>query len=296
MKLMKKILVLLLSLTLLCGCGADAQSGSEIAATTLPVYTFASALCQGTDLTVTRLVTESVSCLHDYSLNVNQMKVIESARMVILSGAGLEDFMSDALSGAAQVVDCSAQVPLLDGGHSHEEADPGHDAHDHEHDPHIWLSPANGRRMAQTICEALCAQYPNSRDTFQSNMEALDQKFDQLEAYAADQLRDLSSREIITFHDGFAYMAQAFDLTILRSIEEESGSEASADELREIIQLVREHQIRAVFTEANGSSSAASVISAETGVPVFTLTTGMSGEDYFDSMYQNIDTLKEALQ
>ena len=41
-------------------------------------------------------------------------------------------------------------------------------------------------------------------------------------------LESLSCRELITFHDGFSYFADAFDLTILRAMEEEAGSEASA--------------------------------------------------------------------
>ena len=298
MKLVQKILALVLMCAMLAGCGAAGGSSSaQIAATTLPVYSFASALCEGTDLTVTRLVTESVSCLHDYSLSVDQMRAIEGAEMVIISGAGLEDFMSDALKSANTVVDCSVNVPLLEGGHHHhEEADADHDSHDHEHDPHIWLAPANARLMAQTICDTLTEQYPAFADTFRSNMETLNQKFDELDTYATENLRDLSCREIITFHDGFSYLAHAYDLEILRSIEEESGSEASADELFEIIDLVNEHHLKAIFTEANGSTSAASIISSETGVPVYNLTMCMSGDDYFSSMYQNIDTLKEALQ
>ena len=299
MKHFTKLICARLACMLLAGCGAPAEQGTQIAATTLPVYTFASTLCEGTGLSVQRLVTESVSCLHDYSLNVNQMKVIEGSEMVILSGAGLEDFMHDALEKAAYVVDSSVHVPLLEGGHHHEEDAHVHeegDGHTHEHDPHIWLSPANGRIMSQTICDALIEKYPEYADTFRSNMDALNAEFDALEAYAAENLKDLSCREIITFHDGFSYMAQAYDLEILRSIEEESGSEASAEELREIIELVNDHSLKAIFTEANGSDSAAKVITSETGVPSYVLTTCMSGDDYFASMYQNIDTLKEALQ
>ena len=299
MKKLTELLACLLVCVLLVGCGAaGGTEGTQIAATTLPVYSFTAALCEGTELSVTRLVTESVSCLHDYSLSVNQMKTIESADMVILSGAGLEDFMHDALEKSSHVVDSSVNVPLMEAGHSHthEEADADHDHHDHEHDPHIWLAPENARLMAQAICDELVVRYPDDADTFRANMDGLNQKFDQLTDYANTELADLSCREIITFHDGFGYMAEAFGLTILRSIEEESGSEASAEELREIIDLVNDHHVKAIFTEENGSDAAAKVITSETGVPAFSLTTCMSGEDYFTAMYQNINVLKEALK
>ena len=59
---------------------------------------------------------------------------------------------------------------------------------------------------------------------------------------------------------------------------------------------MEEHRLSAVFTEVNGSPSAASVICAETGARAFALDMAMSGDSYFDAMYHNIDTIKEALQ
>ena len=101
---------------------------------------------------------------------------------------------------------------------------------------------------------------------------------------------------MIPFHDGFSYFARSFGLTIVEAVEEESGSEASARELIHLIELVREHNLPAIFIEKNGSSSAASILSRETGAKVYTLDMAMSGSSYFDAMYHNIDTIKEALQ
>ena len=78
-------------------------------------------------------------------------------------------------------------------------------------------------------------------------------------------------------------------------MEEESGSEASARELIDLIEDVREHTLPAVFTEVSGSTSAAGVIARETGCSVYALDMAMSGDSYFEAMYHNIDTIKEAL-
>ncbi len=78
-------------------------------------------------------------------------------------------------------------------------------------------------------------------------------------------------------------------------MEEESGSEASAQELKHLITLVRDHRLPAIFIETNGSVSAAEVIARETGAKVCTLDMAMGGDSYFDAMYHNINTLKEAL-
>ena len=287
----KRILTIFTALIMLFISGCTAQdTPAQIAATTLPVYEFTSRLCQDTGITVTRLVTENISCLHDYSLNVGQVRAAEAAQLIVISGAGLENFMDDLLDGK-DTLDSSCGVELLSCHHEHEEQD-----HHHENDSHIWLSPENAKIMAQNIFAGLCAKYPQHKATFQRNLDILLADLDTLQQYGQAQLSSLSCRDLITFHDGFSYLAQAFDLHILEAIEEESGSEASAAELKHLITEVREHQLPAVFTETNGSVSAADIIAAETGVSIYTLDMAMSGDSYFSAMRHNIDTLKEALE
>lgn len=289
---MKRLSMLILcAAIILCGC-SKAEQPADLAATTLPVYEFTTYLCRDTDLTVTMLVTESVSCLHDYSLKPAHMRAIEGADAVILSGAGLEEFMEDALVSAHTVIDASTGLALLEGEHHRH----GHDHHAHSDDPHIWLSPANAMIMAENICNQLIKLYPQYEKTFRGNCDALTGRLAALQAYADTRLQNLRCRELITFHDGFSYMAESFGLTVLKAVEEESGSEASAAALIEITKLVQQHGIPAIFTEVNGSTAAAQIICAETGVKCYALDMAMSGTSYFDAMYRNIDTLWEALQ
>ena len=290
---MKRFIALLgLISILLCGCGAP-EEPAQIAATTLPVFEFTSRLCSGTGITVTRLVTESVSCLHDYALNVGQVKAAEHAELIVISGAGLEDFMADLLA-EKDTVDASAGIGLLEGCHAH-----GHDHEDHHHhemDAHIWLSPENALAMVQNIYDGLCGKYPQHQDIFKTNLQVLLTDIQAVRSYGEAQLQGVAGTGIITFHDGFSYLAESFGLHIIKAIEEESGSEPSAAELIGIIGIVREHSMDAIFVETNGSGSAASIISAETGAAVYTLDMAMSGESWFEAMYHNIDTLKEALE
>ena len=293
---MKRLFIFFIILSLLLpGCTSQSPQ-AQVAATTLPVYEFTARLCEGTGITVTRLVTESVSCLHDYSLNVRQVKAAEAAEVVIVSGAGLEEFMEDILENR-QIIDCSAGIDILDceNEHDHDHEHEHDHSHSHEQDPHFWLSPENAKIMVSNICAGLTQQYPQYATTFENNLEALLVNLDALQGYGEATLADLSCQELITFHDGFSYFAEAFDLTILEAVEEESGSEASAQELKHLIGLVSDHALPAVFIETNGSVSAAEVIARETGAEVFSLDMAMSGDSYFDAMYHNIDTIKEAL-
>ncbi|MBQ7255779.1 MAG: zinc ABC transporter substrate-binding protein [Oscillospiraceae bacterium] len=274
---MKRILPIILILLLLAGCGAQ-ESYAQIAATTKPIAQFAAAIADGTGLTVDTLVTEPVSCLHDYSLSVKQIQKAQHAELVLLNGGGLEDTMEGALAGT-NTFNCSEGLTLLQG--------------EEGADPHYWLDPAFARTMAENIAAALTAQYPQYADTFAANLQTLQGAFDALCGYAAQH--SFGGAEIITFHDGFAYFADAMDLTILAAIEEEAGSEVSAGDLTEIIALVREHELPCVFTEENGSQDAARIIADETGCKVYRLTTCITDDDYFAAMRKNIDTVSEAL-
>ena len=291
---MKQLFTLFLIILLLSGCTSHEQP--QIAATTLPVYEFTSRLCEGTGLTVGRLVTEEVSCLHDYSLNVKQVKAAEAAELIVISGAGLEEFMEDLLHNRSRI-DASSGIPLLfteeDRHHDHEEA---HEGHHHENDPHIWLSPAHAKAMVSNIAAGLAEAYPDYTEIFSANKEILLVELDSLQTYGTDTLADLSCREMITFHDGFSYFAAAFGLTILEAVEEESGSEASAKELIHLIEEVEHHDLPAIFTEKSGSVSAAGIIARETGCGSFSLDMAMAGDSYFEAMYHNINTIQEALQ
>lgn len=271
-----RLFAILLALFLLTACAAAPAAEGGVAATTAPVAQFAAVITEGADIPVSQIITDSVSCLHDYSLSVRQMEAVERSELVLLSGAGLEDFMEDSLS-SAKTVDCSAGVTLR------------------PEDPHIWLDPDNAAIMAENICKALCAHYPAHADLFAENTKLLQTRLQELKQWGMGELSNLSCDRIITFHDGFAYLADAFGLEILASVEEESGSEASAADLTAIIGLVEEYGLGCVFTEVNGSEAAASVICAETGIEAYALNMAMS-TDYFTAMEQNIRTLKEALQ
>lgn len=273
---MKRLFALMCILTLLVGCtpAAPAEDTFTITATTYPVYLFALALTENIpDIKVERLDTGSVSCLHDYTLSVNDMKKIERADVLALSGAGLEDFMADALAGTdAIVIDCSKNVPLLP-------------TDDHSgYDPHYWLDPDMARTMVDNLYKGLSGALPELDSPLFANAKKAHQQlqvaFETIwfsTDYAA--LNGVAFPGMITFHDGFRYLAATCSTTVLCSIEEEAGSEAAAKEIDKVIRLIREENIPVVFTETNGSDATARAIARETGCKVVSLSMLMDGRE-----------------
>lgn len=294
----ERILGFLLALALLLSsCAAVSAPSADVLASTAPIAEIAKALLEGTGLTVATLVDQSVSCLHDYSLSVDQMKAVQRSSLILTNGLELEAFLKDALNGQDVVELCAGVPTLCAEAHEHEhEHENGHEheGHHHEEDPHIWLSPDNLVIMTQNAAAALCARFGACADTIRRNEAAYCEKIAAEKAYGEAALASLSCRRLITFHDGFSYFAQSFDLEIAAAIEIEAGSEPPAKELAEIVTLVRDCAVPAVFVERNGDTDAASIISRETGVRVYSLDMGME-TGALSAIRHNIDTIKEAL-
>lgn len=283
------ILTALLVLLVLPFCGTPAVEKPRltVVCATYPIYLFASSLAENVDgVAVERLDTGTASCLHDYTLSMADMKKLERADIIALNGAGLEEFLEDALAASdAQVIDCSAGVELLE-NLSHRHDGDGHDSHDHGHwDPHYWMDPANARIMAANLRNNMVLLDPNHAAEYESNAV----RTEKILLHVEEETRTLVEKYplqgvpgLITFHDGFQYFARAFGLELLASVEEEAGSEASAHEIVEITELVKEYGIPVIFTEVNGSDATAKAISRETGCRVAQLTMIMDGPDASD--------------
>lgn len=291
----KRLLPALLALLMLSGC-VQARSEDEklhILCTTYPMYLLTTDVVggfKGAEIQVDLLVNAQTSCLHNYTLTVNDMKAIEEADVIVMNGAGLEDFMADALDASdADVIDCSEGMELLP---TLEHA--GHDGHDHEeeYDPHYWLDPYRAMMARDTISAALQGMDHGAYEIGFTHYSLAD---------PAELLGEVSCPYLITFHDGFQYLADSCGLTLLKAIEEEEGATASAAEIKEIVSLIDEYDIPAIFVEKNGSRSTAEVIVQETGCAVYELDMLMSGEGsglqpYFDAMSANRTAIQEALK
>ena len=312
--------LLLCALLALSGCGATRQNSNDsaafqVAATTYPIYLLTQAVTDGIDgVDVKLVIDQQVSCLHNYTLTMQDMEAVEKADVLVENGAGLEDFLDDVLAGR-DVIDASTGITLLEGdehdAHDHGEEDTDHEEHDHadlglthdhvhEEDPHIWMDPRNAAVMAQNIAEGLAEADPERADRYRANAQAA---ADELTAFHQEMLDMLDGGhyDLITFHDGFAYFAESFGMHLLAAVEEEEGSEASAKTIKAIVALVEEDNVPAVFTEVNGSDATAQVICRECNIQTYPLSMCMSGDGgglaaYEDVIRTNIETIMEAYQ
>lgn len=313
--MLKKLLPIpLIFILLLSACGtgkgnqkADDHTGLSIVATTYPLYLFASEVTKGVEgVTVSPLVNQQTSCLHNYTLTVNDMKLLEGANVILMNGAGLDSFLSNAsLSNQNRlIVDCSTNIPpLYTKMIQHEGEAQVQEDKASEMDPHFWMDPGRAVIMMETITNKLAELDPSHEQQYRDNLKAATSLLNEAKETMRTRLSSLPCRELITFHDGFSYFADAFDLTILMSVEEEEGQEASAQVISDAISLIDAYKLPAIFTEVNSSDATAKAISREAGVKVASLSMIMSGKTenpgiglYITAMEENVNTIVEAFQ
>ena len=196
-------------------------------------------------------------------------------------------------------------IEAVEGDDEEEEQHEHEHEHEHEHDvnPHVWVSISKNIEEVSNIAKELSAFDPNHASEYEANADAYIAKLENLRTEMHAALDNVNNKDIITFHEAFPYFAEEFNLNIAGVIEVEPDSEPSAKEVENIISIINEKNIKALFTEPQYSSKIADTIAKETGASIYTLdpiVTGDANEDAYDDyivkMQENLNTLKEALK
>ncbi|MCX7772414.1 MAG: zinc ABC transporter substrate-binding protein, partial [Clostridia bacterium] len=154
----------------------------------------------------------------------------------------------------------------------------------------------------KNITEGLAKADPAHASQYRRNSEAYPKKLEALKTKMEDALKDVKTRDIITFHEAFPYFAKEFNLNIVSVVEREPGSEPSAGELKKIIDTIKSKNVKVIFAEPQYSQKAAESIAAQTGAKVYTLDPVVTGpgnasaDSYEKTMENNLKVLCEALK
>jgi zinc transport system substrate-binding protein len=255
-----------------------------------PVYIMAINVCKDVPGMNVKNLTPSVSgCLHDYSITTDDMKKLADADVFIANGAGMESFISKVVERYPNI----KIATLADGINLIEESDgrPGNG--------HTWVSITNAIGQVENLGLAMEIFNPAHKNLYRRNTDAYTAKLNALRTRMHSELAPFKGMKIITFHEAFPYFAREFDLEIAAVVEREPGSEPSAKELADTIDLIKAGGIKAIFSEPQYPAIAANTISKETGVVVYILDPAVTGADdpdsYLKIMETNLLALKRAL-
>jgi zinc transport system substrate-binding protein len=316
---MKKILILIFIVSLfLTGCFARPSAAPEtekikVYTSFYPLYDFALKI-GGERVEVINLIPAGIEP-HDWEPGPQLLMAVINADILIFNGLGLEPWVektSAALKeGNLMLVDASLGIEPLR-GYFHDHDDEDHDDEDHEDededhdavpDPHVWLDPMLALHQAENILSALITVDPASEEFYRENFNSFREQISGLDKAFAAGLKDIARREFVVTHLSFAYLARSYGLVQLGISGLSPYEEPGPGKMKEIVNFLREHNLKYIFREPLASPRLAEVLAAETGAEILTLNPleGLSaeelaaGKDYIAVMYENLEQLKKAL-
>lgn len=283
--------IFLAAISLLWADNVPKKNDRILLASFYPMYIMALNVAQDiSGVKVVNMTKPQTGCLHDYQLTPQDLKTISTAWAFIVNGGGMESFVEKAVKQQPnlRVVNASKGISLIKG--SGEEGD----------NPHVWVSVSCAILQVKNIADDLAVIDPANAEKYHTNANAYISKLETLRKKMNDGLANITSRDIITFHEAFPYFAKEFNLNIVAVIEREPGSEPSAGELAETIKTIKLHKVRALFAEPQYPAKAAQTIARETGLKVYELdpaATGPASADaYIHIMESNLNVLQAALK
>lgn len=286
------------------GCRQDAAPASRpsgdlrIVCTFLPVYVFTlNVVGDAPGVRVEMLVSRGVGCPHHYSMRPADLKRASQADLIIANGLGIEPFLDDLVRGnsTARVLTLSDDCDVL------KEASAGHAEPEHAGaNPHVWVSPVEVVKEVRTLARKLGQADPPRADRYKANGEAFVARLESLHRQMLDAAKGFTKRDIVTFHDAFAYLARDLGLNVVATLEAEPGQEPSAHQMATIIDILRRTRAP-VFFEPASSDQIARTVARDAGVPVFAMNpfNSLDGEptarSYEEVMSANLKVLRQAL-
>ncbi|HRW37059.1 MAG TPA: zinc ABC transporter substrate-binding protein [Aquihabitans sp.] len=288
------------------GAGGNPDATIQVVASFYPLQWVTERV--GGDVVSVRNLTPTGAEPHDLELTPKDVAKIDDADLVVyLSGfqAAVDDAVADTGAPALDAADhADLDLAATEDGHDHadEADDHAEEADDHGEeagvDPHFWLDPTRLAKVADAVADRLTELDPDEAATFQANAKDLRSDLDELDADLAAGLADCSSRDLVTSHAAFGYLAQRYDLEQVGISGISPDAEPSPSDLADLADFVEEHDVRTIYFETLVSPAIARTLADETGAetavldPIEGLTDDSQGADYLEIMRSNLANLQ----
>lgn len=213
--------------------------------------------------------------IHGYEPTPSDLVRVSDADLILWNGMGLEAWFEQFLANlgdipAVVVTEGVQPIPIADG------------AWQGQPNPHAWMSPDSAAIYVDNIAEALAGADPANADAYRANAESYKQQIRDMIEPMRETLRTLPEdrRWLVTSEGAFSYLARDFGLRELYLWPINADAQGTPQQVRRVVDAIREHDIPAVFSESTVSDRPARQIAAETGARY-------GGVLYVDSLSQS---------
>lgn len=166
--------------------------------------------------------------------------------------------------------------------------------------PHYWLDPDNGRRIAKGIAGKLSELDPPDASYFQQRFQDFDKRLTEAEKRWDAEMAPYHGRKVVTYHTSWSNFARRFGVSIDGYIEPRPGIPPTPQHTIEIINLMKRDNVKVVMVEPYFDLKTPNSIGAGTGAKVIVMLPSVGGEkevtDYFKLFDYDLGLLTNAFK
>lgn len=165
--------------------------------------------------------------------------------------------------------------------------------------PHYWLDPQNGLRIAKGIQGKLSEMRPSDAAYFAQRYSAFEQRLKQADQKWLEMMKPYAGRKIVTYHRSWPNFVKHFNLNVIGYVEPRPGIPPSPQHTVELIKQMKNDHVKVIAVEPYFDLKTPTAIARETGGQVVVLIPSVGGDkeitDYFKLFDYDIAKLKQAL-
>jgi ABC-type Zn uptake system ZnuABC Zn-binding protein ZnuA len=251
-----------------CGAGgteaADDPAKLNVVTTVSPLTSIVSSVAGGL-AEVRGLVPEGANS-HTFEPPPSAARTLARADVLFVNGLKLEDptraLAAGNLKAGAEVVELGDRTIgpeqyLYDFSFPREGGKPN---------PHLWTNPPYAKEYGRIVRDTLSARDPAHAGQYAANHDRFAAKVDELDAAMKAASATVPKRELLTYHDAYAYFAQHYGWKVIGAIQVSSFEEPTPREVAGLIQQVRQVGVPAIFGSEVFPSPVLARIGSEAGV------------------------------
>lgn len=245
---------------------------------------------------------------HFTSAKPSMIRTVFNADLLLVIGADLEigwlpSLLRSARNTQVQIgnhgyLDLSTVIPLL--GKINEPVSRSMGDLHAKGNPHYWLDPRNGVRMAKAISSRLSQLDPAHKDDYQANLKRFIQTMNEKLPHWQTQLAHLKDKPVIAYHNSFIYLADAFNFQIVDEVEAKAGISPSAASLTTLVARIKDNDIKLLIMEPYYEQRSATYLSEKTEISIVVLSQSVGAQasiqnyfDLFDAIVNALNDVKE---
>lgn len=236
---------------------------------------------------------------HTYEMRPSDFQSIQNAKVFFYGAMALDGWASNIdVKNKVELLSLVPKDYLIEIKVHHY----GNENDEDEHfgiDPHFWTDPNTVKAMLPNLVNELVKADPNGEKEFRTNENIFLKKLSTLDLKIKEEVTGINYKNVFTGHPFYSYFFERYGFNVVGSLEVAPGTQPTPKDIKNLIELVKEKNVKAIFTHKQHSDKPAKVLAESSGIKEFKLDPigGVEGEMTYDEIIlYNLAIIKEALQ